>query len=116
MAFDPVLAERVRTLLCAFSQAEEKKMFGDICWMVDGQMCVGVVKDELMVRMDPSAVSQALTQPGVRMMIFTGRSMKGLLFISPEGLISDVSLRRWITLALAFNPHAIWRAPKLKKH
>lgn len=115
MPFDPVLADRVRHVLHACCEAQEKRMFGGVCWMVDEKMCVGVVNEDLMVRIDPETTTDVLHQPGARLMDFTGKAMKGFVFVGPEGVQTDATLRFWINLALAYNPLAS-RSPKRKKN
>ncbi len=107
MAFDEYAAERCRKLLQEKTKNTlEKKMFGGLCFMVDDKMCFGLVKDELMARVGPSFYEEALQLPGVRNMDFTGRPMKGYVFISPEGYDTEDQLSFWIDRCLAFNPEA----------
>jgi len=96
MAFDEVLAERVREALGRRPSVTERKMFGGLCFMVDGNMCVGIVGDELMVRVGPDGWPEALVQPHTREMDFTGKSMRGMVFVSGEGLSEDSDLDRWV--------------------
>ena len=107
MAFDEQLAERIRR---GFHKArvrfEEKRMMGGLCFMVKGKMCVGVEKDRLMARIGPEAYDNALTRKGCRPMDFTGRPMRGFVFVELEGLKSDKDLAFWLELALAYNPTA----------
>ena len=107
MAYDEKLAERVRR---SFNKArvcfEEKRMMGGLCFMVDGKMCVGVEKERLMARIDPAAYENALKRKGCVPMDFTGRPMRGFVFINPEGLASATELETWLNLALEFNPKA----------
>lgn len=107
MAYDEYLAERIRNVLKDKSISfEEKKMMGGVAYMVDDKMCVGIMKNELMVRIDPDVQDEALEKKGSRIMDFTGKSMKGFLLVSPEGIDMEEDLRYWIGLALAFNPKA----------
>lgn len=107
MAYDELLAERIRiSLLKKKADPVEKKMMGGLCFMVNDKMCVGVVKDNLMVRIDPSFYESALTRKGCREMDFTGRPMKGFAFVEPEGIIYDKELDYWVQLCLDFNPKA----------
>lgn len=107
MAYNELLAERIRiALLKKRAQSVEKKMMGGLCFMVDNKMCVGVVKDNLMVRIDPEIYEAALTKRGCREMDFTGRPMKGFAFVEPEGIMFDKDLDYWIKLCLDFNPKA----------
>lgn len=113
MAYDKALAERTTDMLTACRASFEiKAMMGGLCYLVNGKMCVGVVRDLLMVRLDPAIEKDALAEPGCRPMDFTGRPMKGFVFVSPEGHDSDNQLRHWINLALRFNPRAV---PSMKR-
>jgi hypothetical protein len=107
MAYNEYLADRVRL---AFKGKGvnylEKKMMGGIVFMVDDKMCVGIVKDDLMARIDPELSNEALTRKGCRLMDFTGTSMKGFMMIDLEGTDMDKDLDYWIQLALDFNPKA----------
>jgi hypothetical protein len=84
----------------------EKKMFGGLALMADGKMCVGIMGDELMVRIDPEVYEDVLKRPGAKEMNFTGRPMKGFVFVSGEGIAEDEDLDYWLGLALEFNPRA----------
>lgn len=107
MAFDERLAARVRKELAAHAmRLEEKRMMGGLCFMVGGKMCVGIEGERLMVRLDPQLYEAALTRPGCEPMDFTGRPMRGFVFVQPEGTATIAELRSWISLALAFNPRA----------
>jgi len=79
---------------------------GGLCFLVDGKMCVGVVHERLMARLDPAIYDSALRQEGCEPMDFTGRPMRGFVFINPEGHASDRDLASWLGLALDFNPRA----------
>lgn len=74
--------------------------------MVDDKMCAGVVKNELMARVDPKIYDNVLINKGSREMDFTGRAMRGFLFITPEGVDMDKDLEYWLDLCLEFNPWA----------
>jgi TfoX/Sxy family transcriptional regulator of competence genes len=107
MAYDEYLADRVRQ---AFAErhvnVEEKKMMGGLCFMVNDKMCAGVVGETLMARIDPAVYPQALIRQGAREMDFTGRPMKGFVFVEPEGIDADEDLASWLELCLDFNPRA----------
>ena len=107
MAYDEQLAERIRR---GFSKArvrfEEKHMMGGLCFMVNGKMCVGVEKNRLMARIDPADYDAVLHRKGCVPMDFTGRPMRGFIFINPAGLTTDGELNDWLKLALEFNPRA----------
>jgi TfoX/Sxy family transcriptional regulator of competence genes len=96
VTFDQGLAERVRILLTNDSDVRERKMFGGLCFLCGGNMACGIVGDELMVRVGPTAWSEALTQPHAREMDFTGRSMKGMVYVGVEGIAEDTALARWV--------------------
>ena len=81
-------------------------VFGGIAYMLDGRMCCGVLNDELVARVGSDDYAAALRQPHVRPMDFTGRPMKGYVFVHPEGYETEKQLRHWLDLALAFNPRA----------
>ena len=103
MAYDEVLAGRVRRALSRRRGVSEKKMFGGLAFMLHGHMCCGVVKDRLMVRVGPKAYEHALAEPHARPMDFTGRPMTGMVFVAPAGLATDAALARWIGRAVAFG-------------
>ncbi|HRW75862.1 MAG: TfoX/Sxy family protein [Lewinellaceae bacterium] len=114
MAYSEYFADRIRQTLDRRSVPfEEKKMMGGLCFLVDDKMCVGIVKDELMVRLHPDEDEENLKLPGARPMDFTGRPMKGYLLIDNEGTETDRQLETWIDKALAFNPLA--KSSKKKK-
>ncbi|MBL0046712.1 MAG: TfoX/Sxy family protein [Bacteroidetes bacterium] len=115
MAFNEYLLNRTRELIAqAHDKVEEKKMFGGVCFMVDDKMCVGIVKDSLMVRIDPALFDDILEKEDCRPMDFTGKSMKGFLYVDETALSSTKKLEFWIQLALDFNPFAK-ASPKKKK-
>lgn len=96
MAYDERLAERVRRAFPQGVRVTEKKMFGGISFLVDGGMCCGVVKDDLVVRVGKSAHEEAIAQPHARPMDFTGRPMRGFVYVSPAGLRNRRALEKWI--------------------
>jgi TfoX/Sxy family transcriptional regulator of competence genes len=107
MAYDQYLADRIRRILAENRISfEEKKMMGGLCYMVDDKMCLGVVKDKLMARLDPDLTERLLAEPGCKLMDFTGKTMKGFFFIDPEGTDLDQDLEYWVRLGLEFNPKA----------
>jgi TfoX/Sxy family transcriptional regulator of competence genes len=114
MPYDERLATRVRVFLERRQVAyEAKSMMGGLCFMVDGKMCVGIAGERLMARIDPAMEAEALARPGCAPMDFTGRPMKGFVFISPEGTRTPEQLAAWLDLTLAFNPKA--RASKKRR-
>jgi len=116
MAYNEKLGDRVREALVDLPNVEEKMMFGGICFMVNGKMCMGVVTDELMCRIDPLRESEALERIGCRPMDFTGRPMKGYVFVTEEGLKGKKAFKYWINLSLDFNDRAkASKKPKKKR-
>ena len=103
MAYDEGLAQRLAELLEKRRGVTEKKMFGGLCFMLRGHMCVGIVKQALMVRVGPERHADALKQPHARAMDFTGRPMQGYVFVEPAGLETDRGLEAWVNRALEFN-------------
>ena len=114
MAFSEVLAIRLRDFFSANNVVfEEKKMMGGLCFMVDDKMCVGVHTDSLMLRTDPEFYEELLTKKGARPMDFTGRPMKGFVFVDEKSVETQNEFKYWIDLALEFNPRA--KSSKKKK-
>ena len=107
MAYDELLADRIRAVLKEKQVPfVEKKMMGGICYMVNDKMCLGIVRNNLMARIDPEIYEQALSKNGCREMDFTGRAMKGFVFVEPEGIDMEGDLEYWIQLCLDYNPIA----------
>jgi len=102
MAFDEVLAARVRTLLAKRSGITEKQMFGGIGFLLNGNMCCGVHKKELIVRLAAGRTDDALAEPHVRVIDLTGRAMKGWVLVRPEGLNDDRALANWVRVGAEF--------------
>jgi TfoX/Sxy family transcriptional regulator of competence genes len=115
MAFDEKLADKIREALVHLPNVEEKYMFGGVCFMVDGKMCIGVVKEEMMCRIDPALDEIVMEKKGCRPMDFTKRPMKGYVFINREGMRSKKDFNYWIELCLAFNSSAKPSRKKSKK-
>jgi TfoX/Sxy family transcriptional regulator of competence genes len=102
MPFDETLAARLRSFLRGSFKVQEKKMFGGLAFMVNGHMCCGIVGKELVVRTGPDAFDEALRQPHSRPMDFTGRPMKGFVFVALAGCSSDRDLKSWTQRGLDF--------------
>jgi TfoX/Sxy family transcriptional regulator of competence genes len=103
MPYDEGLAERIRLLLHDDTyQADGKKMFGGLAFLRGGKMFLGIIGDDLMVRVGPEQYEQALTRPGAREMDFTGRPMRGYVFVGPAGLEDDAELAEWVRLGRKF--------------
>src|SRR5687768_8811410 len=96
MPFDEALADRVRGVLSGSEGLAEKKMFGGIAFMIDGNMACGVNRDELIVRLDPEQTDEALREPHVRLFDMTGRPMKGWVLVAAAGVAADDALRAWV--------------------
>jgi hypothetical protein len=103
MPFDEALAERVRVLLHGpRSLKVEKRMFGGLAFMVNGHMCCGIVGRNFVVRTGPKQYEAALSKPHTRPMDFTGRPMRGFVYVGPEGYQSTRDLQTWIQCGLQF--------------
>lgn len=102
MAFDEGVAARIEDTLSDRPDIVQKRMFGGMAYMVRGHMCVGVNGDELMVRVGPDGYADALAQAHAREMDFTGRAMKGFVYVAPEGFETTDGLSSWIDRGLAF--------------
>lgn len=114
MAYDEFLEERIKQVLDKKQVPYlPKKMMGGLCFMVDDKMCVGIVGNELMARIAPEIYESSLQKKGCKEMNFTGRPMKGYVFIDPLGIDSEDELTYWIDLCLKFNPRA--KSSKRKK-
>ncbi len=101
MAYDQDLADRVRAVLPA-EAITERQMFGGLAFMLAGHMVCGIVNDNLMVRLGADGAEHALDQPHVRPMDFTGRPMKGMVFVEPDGMKGG-ALQQWVHAAAAFT-------------
>lgn len=101
MAYSEPLAALIRGAL-ASADFTEKKMFGGLCFMVQGHMCCGVAKDELMVRVGPDAYDKALARKHARHMDFTGRPLKGMIYVGTEGCKTARQVKSWTDAGLVF--------------
>lgn len=114
MAYSEYLANRVRNSLKNLNSAfSEKRMFGGLTYMVDEKMCVEIIKDDLMVRVEPELQEGFLKEEGCRIMDFTKRPMPGYLYVGSEGIDMDEDLDKWVQRCLDFNPKA--KSSKKKK-
>ena len=102
MAFSAALAERIRQALARKRGVEEKKMFGGVGFLLNGNLLVGVWKDSLIVRLGPEEGDEALKEPHVSEFDITGRAMKGWVLVAPEGVDADEQLKGWIERAVKF--------------
>lgn len=107
MAYNEKLADRVREIISATHNiTEEKKMFGGLCFMVNDKMCVGVESERLMLRVDPENYDMLLEKDGCMPMDFTGRIMKGYVFVDAAALETTSRLDYWLQQALTYNAKA----------
>jgi TfoX/Sxy family transcriptional regulator of competence genes len=113
MAYNENLANRIRERLADLPNIEEKQMMGGLTFMNNGKMCVGIIKDELMCRIDPNLHEMAVEKLGCRTMDFTKRPMIGYVLIEEIGMSSKKDFDYWIDLSLDFNSKA--KSAKKKK-
>lgn len=102
MAYDEGVAQRIREVLDAAPDVIEKKMFGGLAFMVRGHMCVGVTGNELMARVGPDQYAASLKLPHAREMDFTGKALKGFVYVAEKGFEDDRDLQKWVGRSLAF--------------
>lgn len=121
MAYNEYFVENIRrVMLDKAVHYEEKRMFGGICFMVDEKMCLGLHTDKqsgeerFMLRLDPDKYEEMLSREGARQMDFTGKPLKGFVYVDPEVLEDEEKLSEWIQLALDYNPKAKQAKKKTK--
>lgn len=102
MAYDEHLEQRIRGQLADVPGVIGKKMFGGICFMVQGHMACGVHKNNLIVRVGSDQHDAALSQPHTRIFDITGKPMKGWVIVTPDGFQSDFDLKRWVERGVDF--------------
>ena len=102
MPYDEKLAQRIHDILEDEPGIREQKMFGGICYLRHGNMAVGVESDRIMVRVGPDAYEDALSRPHARPMEFTGRPMKGFVWVDLPGIRDKRALKRWAQRGLDF--------------
>lgn len=100
MAYDEKLANKIREALMNEPKLEEKQMFGGICFMVNGKMCIGVMKDEMLCRIARELKDELLEKEGCREMAFTGRPMKSFVLVAKEAMNTKKKFEYWIQLCL----------------
>lgn len=115
MAFDEKLAHRIRRAVGPRPDVIEKKMFGGLAFLLGGKMFVGIVSDDLMVRVGPDGYAAALDEAHVRPMDFTGRPMRGYVFVGPGGSKTQVMVAKWVERGAAFVDTLAGAKPKRKK-
>ena len=103
MPYDELLAKRIRNILTPYQKhLEEKRMIGGLCFMYKGKMSCGIVKEDLMVRVVPEKYEPSLKKPHCRVMDFTGKVLKGFLYVDKEGTQTEKQLRSWLELGIEF--------------
>ena len=114
MPYNEKLADRTRAFIAlTYKKVEEKKMFGGLCFMVNDKMCVGVENERMMLRIDPAKYEEVMEMEGCRPMDFTGKVMKGFVFVDANVLNTKRKLEYWLNLALEY--HAIAKVSKKKR-
>lgn len=106
MAYDQTLANRIREQLADLEGIEEKEMMGGLSFLLNDKMCVGIIKDEMMCRIDPANYDEALEKTGCHEMRFTGKPMKGWVMIEDSGMKNAGEMRYWIDQAVEYNQFA----------
>lgn len=106
MAYNTILANRIREAFEHLPQVEEIEMFKGVCFMVDGKMCVCVNEEEMLCRIAPEEMENALEQNGTRQMVMNGRGSKSYVYVSQDVIQKQTDFDHWIKLALDFNPLA----------
>jgi TfoX/Sxy family transcriptional regulator of competence genes len=102
MSYDEQLAERVRRILDGPLEFREQKMFGGLAFISRGHMFCGIVHDQLMVRLGSEEAEQALDRPHVRPMDFTGKPMRTMVYVAPQGIRTDADLEGWVECGLSY--------------
>ncbi len=102
MPYDEGLAERIRDIFDGDEDVTEKKMFGGLAFMINGNMCCGVSKEDLMLRLGAEEAKKALKDPNARDMDFTGKPLKGFVYVNAEGYAEDEDLEAWVGRAAKF--------------
>jgi len=103
MAYNEKLADRIRAIVGDRPDLTERKMFGGIAFMLNGNMFCGITRDDLMARVGPESFEEALSRPAARPMDFSGRPMKGMVFVGPQGYSTDDQLRAWVEQTLDYT-------------
>ena len=103
MPFDEKLAARIRQAVRDRTDITERKMFGGLSFLRDGRMCCGIVGQDLVVRVMDEEMPSLLRRADVRPMDFTGKPLRGFVYVAPRGVETDDQLRKWISKGLAFT-------------
>lgn len=102
MPYDEALAAKVRETLSRRRHVSEKRMFGGLSFLIRGNMCCGIVGDELMVRVGPARYERALARRHVREMDFTGRPLTGYVYVARQGLRSTAAVQGWVEQGVTY--------------
>jgi TfoX/Sxy family transcriptional regulator of competence genes len=102
MPYDELLSARIRAALDPLPNLEEKKMFGGICVLINGNMACGVYKDDLIVRVGTENYQEALSRPHTKFFDITGKALKGWVMVEPQGCASEPDLKKWVEQGVAF--------------
>jgi len=102
MAYSESLAGRTRQIFVRNRGITEKNMFGGVGFLLNGNMCVGIWKNSLIVRISPESYEDALTEEYVRKFDITGRAMKGWILVEPDGIETDEQLAQWVRRSVEF--------------
>lgn len=102
MAYSEELAQRVRVILQDELGVSERKMFGGLCFLLRGNMCCGILNDELMLRVGPDQYDAAMARPHTRIMDFTGRPSKGMVYVEEDGIATEQTLAEWVQWGVNF--------------
>lgn len=112
MAYDEGLAERLNEYFADRPDVETKKMFGGLCFMVSNHMCCGIVGDTLMARVGPDNYEDYLKEKYAKEMDFTGKAMKGMVYVEPKGIEDDSELEKWVGRCESFVKSLPPKKPK----
>ncbi len=113
--YDEGLAFRIRTVVAGDLTVSERAMFGGLCFMVNGNMCFGIVGDDLMVRVGADAYEEAMARPHARAMDFTGRALRGMVYVDPEGTAEYPALEDWLDRGYCFAASLPPKTPTAKR-
>ena len=102
MAFDPILADRIRHQLARRKNFTERKMFGGICFLLNGNMCCGVLGGDLIIRLKPDQTESLLREEHTRVFDFSGKPSRNMMYVGSKALQKDTDLKRWLQITLRF--------------
>lgn len=102
MAYDERTAERIRHAVRRRRGVSERRMFGGLCFLLNGHMCCGLVGADLVLRLGEEGAADALLEPATRPMDFTGTPLKSMVYVAPAGYSTDEALAAWLARAMRF--------------